>query len=120
MQPLLADADAALFSDATVFNEAAFVWAFASLRSHVHAPLEGADIAIVPIASAVSHARSPNARWEIKNGLFGKEKTLQVVATKDIPNRQAITLDFGPVRPPASLAHPYPYPNPYPHSHSCG
>ena len=40
------------FPEAT-FTEEAFLWAVAAVRSRVHAPLEGDQIALVPLADLV-------------------------------------------------------------------
>lgn len=41
---------------AATFSEAAFLWAVAAVRSRVHAPLEGDQLALVPLADLVSPA----------------------------------------------------------------
>lgn len=37
------------------FSYARFLWAVATLRAHVHAPLQGAQVALVPLADLVSN-----------------------------------------------------------------
>ena len=54
------------FPEAT-FTEAAFLWAVAAVRSRVHSPLEGDQLALVPLADLV-HPRirtssKPYLRW---------------------------------------------------------
>ena len=46
------DPDRALFP-ADVFTEDAFLWAVAVVRCRVHAPLEGDQLALVPLADLV-------------------------------------------------------------------
>lgn len=41
---------------AATFSEAAFLWAVAAVRSRVHAPLEGDQLALVPLADLVRPA----------------------------------------------------------------
>ena len=46
------EADRVLFS-AEVFTEDAFLWAVAVVRCRVHAPLDGDQLALVPLADLV-------------------------------------------------------------------
>lgn len=68
-QQLQADvfaADPSAFtSDAYTYDS--FLWAVGIIRSLVHAPLEGDKIALVPLASSLTHKRTGKARWSLKS-----------------------------------------------------
>ena len=58
------------------FDEASFRWAFGILRSRTMAPLDGANVALVPGLDLINHSSLSGARWRVgggggMGGLFG-------------------------------------------------
>lgn len=49
------------------FSFANFLWAVCTVRSRAHAPLEGASVALAPLASALSHRRGGKLQWKVKS-----------------------------------------------------
>lgn len=56
------EADRSLFP-ADVFTEDAFLWAVAVVRSRVHAPLDGDQLALVPLADLVRRLGVQGRSW---------------------------------------------------------
>eukprot|EP00878_Enallax_costatus_P013966 GHUV01014605.1.p1 GENE.GHUV01014605.1~~GHUV01014605.1.p1 ORF type:complete len:347 (+),score=91.08 GHUV01014605.1:276-1316(+) len=82
---------------ADAFNYSSFVWAVATVRSKLHAPLDSDPVALVPLADWLPHRRSANSTWRLKSaGLFGKGKVLTVEATKAVRKGEALSMDYGP------------------------
>lgn len=96
-----AELEATLFSKqrdvfpADVFTPAAFAWAAATVRARVHAPLDGADAAIVPGVDLTVHARGGGALRLGREGLLNASRAARVEPTSDVAPGEAITLDKG-------------------------
>lgn len=100
-----AELDASIFSkDRTLFPEAAFsaaafAWAAATVRARVHAPLDGADAAIVPGADLAAHARRGGAlRLGAAGPLGTGGRVARLEAATDLAPGDPVTLDAGPGR----------------------
>jgi len=112
-----------LFDTNTVFTYENFLWAVCSVRARVHPPLEGEQLAVVPLADLTQHRRAANSRWDVKKrggvgGFFGvgggsnngnnnnKNKgggggggggeSLILIAEQAIQLGDPISVDFGP------------------------
>lgn len=86
------------------------------MRARVHPPLEGEQLAVVPLADLTQHRRAANSKWEIKKsggGFFGvggdnnnnnknnnKNKggggSLVLIAEQAIQTGDPVSVDFGP------------------------
>jgi len=81
----------------SAFSYANFLWAVAHVRAHAHAPLEGDDLALVPLADEVAHRRAGNMAWKGKAaGFFGKGRSLVVEATRAVRKGEALSMDYAP------------------------
>ncbi|MEW5304886.1 MAG: hypothetical protein WDW36_007463 [Sanguina aurantia] len=83
----------------SVFTQAAFLSAAAAVRSSTHAPLEGEDIALVPLADQVRHARGGNSRYTARSvglSFLGGGRTLNVEATRTLRKGEEVTIDYAP------------------------
>ncbi|KAK9918129.1 hypothetical protein WJX75_001458 [Coccomyxa subellipsoidea] len=74
-----------------------FLWAVATVRSRVHSPLDGEDVALVPLADLVQHSKVQGARWQLQlaGGLFSKAQALVVEAERDYAEGEVVTMDYG-------------------------
>lgn len=102
-QQTFADLEANLFaSDRAAFPQEAFTYeaflsAAATVRSRAHAPLDGAELALVPLADQLPHSRAANCAWKAKGtGLFGKGRALVVEAARAVRKGEELSLDYGP------------------------
>lgn len=89
-----------------VFTYDAFLWASCTVRSRAHAPLDGENIALVPIADSVQHGRGAlaNVSWELKSaGLFGRGRTLAVEASRALQPQEPVVMDYAPGRTEGQL-----------------
>jgi [ribulose-bisphosphate carboxylase]-lysine N-methyltransferase len=87
--------------DPAVFSAEAFQWAALAVRARAHAPLDGADLALVPLADLVAHARGggANARWAPRGGgVFGGGRALALEAARALAPGELVAMDFGPGR----------------------
>lgn len=83
----------------SIFTLEKFLWAVGTVRSRLHSPLEGDDVAMVPVADATPHSTKGNTCWKLKGGgLFGQSRSLVVEATKNIRVGEALTLDYAPAK----------------------
>lgn len=86
----------------TTFTWDAFLWAACTVRARTHAPLEGDEVALVPVADCIQHASrgSENASWVVKPaGLFGRGRTLAVEVEKAFTDgNRPLTMRFDPGR----------------------
>ena len=53
------------------FDESSFRWAFGILRSRTMAPLEGANIALVPGIDLINHSSLSESVWKVGGGVAG-------------------------------------------------
>jgi [ribulose-bisphosphate carboxylase]-lysine N-methyltransferase len=93
-------ANAEIFPEAT-FTWEAFLWAACTVRARSHAPLDGEDVALVPLADLTQHARggAVSVTWSVKNaGLFGRGRALSVEADRALAAGASIAMDHGPNR----------------------
>ncbi|KAI8474940.1 MAG: rubisco large subunit N-methyltransferase [Monoraphidium minutum] len=104
-QQTFADLEASLFSQdrslfpAEAFTYEAFLWAAAAVRGRAHAPLDGAAVALVPLADQLPHRRDANCLWRTKqSGLFGRGQTLAIEAARAIRKGEALAMDYAPGR----------------------
>lgn len=85
-----------------IFTWDAFLWAACTVRARSHAPLDGQDLALVPLADLIQHARAPatGALWSLKAaGLFGGGKrSLAMEAERALQQGEPVSMDFGPIR----------------------
>ncbi|BDA46746.1 Actin-histidine N-methyltransferase [Coccomyxa sp. Obi] len=74
-----------------------FLWAVATVRSRVHSPLDGEDVALVPLADLVRHRKVEGAKWvlQLAGGLFSKAQALVVEAERDYAEGEVVTMDYG-------------------------
>lgn len=85
-----------------------FCWAVATVRSRSHAPLENADVALVPLADSVRHSRKANVVWKTKaSGLFGRGRQLCVETTRNIRKGEELTMDYAPGAPDSQVVRDY-------------
>jgi len=92
----------------SVLTPERFMWTVGTVRARLHAPLDGADTALVPLADAVSHRRAPNTTWKVKAaGLFGRGRALAVEATRPIRKGEALCMDFGAAKPDSDVMLDY-------------
>ncbi|GMH34132.1 hypothetical protein BSKO_01966 [Bryopsis sp. KO-2023] len=83
--------------DPSVFTFEAFCWGVGTVRARVHPPLDGNDVAMVPMADLVVHSRLANVTWELSSGnLLRRESSLVLKTTKEIGQGQTLQMDFGP------------------------
>ncbi|PRW51051.1 fructose-bisphosphate aldolase-lysine N- chloroplastic [Chlorella sorokiniana] len=87
--------------DPEVFSFDAFLWAACTVRARSHAPLDGANLALVPLADMTQHqcgARSSG--WQVRQvgGLFGAgaAPALVMEAAAAMEAGEAVAMDFGP------------------------
>ncbi|KAG7667185.1 putative [Fructose-bisphosphate aldolase]-lysine N-methyltransferase, chloroplastic [Nannochloris sp. 'desiccata'] len=89
-----------IFPEAT-FTWDAFLWAACTVRARSHAPLDGEDVALVPLADLTQHARGGAAsiNWAVKNaGLFGRGRVLAIEAERALTAGAPVAMDYGPTR----------------------
>ncbi|KAL3159238.1 hypothetical protein ABBQ32_011210 [Trebouxia sp. C0010 RCD-2024] len=89
------------------FSYDRFLWAVATLRAHVHAPLQGAQVALVPLADLVQHARDGNAHWKLQPAGFGRHQSLLVESKRELRAGTPLTMDFGPDKSDAQILLDY-------------
>ncbi|EFN56770.1 hypothetical protein CHLNCDRAFT_8187, partial [Chlorella variabilis] len=96
--------------DPIVFNFDAFLWAACTVRARAHPPLDGGNIALVPLADMVRSQPSwppDSAGWQLKQtgGLFGAGSTQALVmeASGSMAAGDAIAMDFGPQKSDGQL-----------------
>ncbi|GBF89663.1 rubisco large subunit N-methyltransferase [Raphidocelis subcapitata] len=107
LEATLFASDRALFP-AEAFTYEAFLWAAATVRGRAHAPLDGAAIALVPLADGLPHRRGGNCAWKAKSsGLFGQGRVLTVEAARAIRKGEELTMDYGPGKLDSSLLVDY-------------
>ena len=88
-------ADPAVF-DPDYFNLAGFKWAFATVRGHLHAPLDGGEeTAIVPAAAWVAHSSRSGATLQVRKGLFGKEAQAVLKTDRPLAAGAPVAMNFG-------------------------
>ena len=84
-----------------IFTWDAFLWAACTVRARSHAPLDGEELALVPLTDLTQHARAPTAGvyWSLKSaGLFGGKRALAVEAERALKQGEPVAMDFGPNR----------------------
>lgn len=75
----------------------AFLRAACAVRARVLPPLEGPDLALVPLAGLLRHARAAPAHWRLRaSGLFGGGREMVLEAVADMAAGQAVAVDCGP------------------------
>ena len=91
-----------------IFTWEAFLWAACTVRARTHAPLDGEDVSLVPLADLIQHARSSNAAWSLKSaGMFNKSKVLAVEAERALREGEPISMDYGAARTEGQLLLDY-------------
>jgi [ribulose-bisphosphate carboxylase]-lysine N-methyltransferase len=84
-----------------LFTWDAFLWAACTVRARSHSPLDGEDVALVPLADLTQHARggAVSITWAVKNaGLFGRGRVLAIEADRALAPGEPVAMDYGPSR----------------------
>ncbi|KAI7846455.1 hypothetical protein COHA_000066 [Chlorella ohadii] len=89
--------------DPAVFSFDAFLWAACTVRARSHAPLDGANLALVPLADMTQHQRGARSSgWQVRQvgGLFGAgaAPALVMEAAAAMEAGEAVAMDYGPKR----------------------
>ena len=74
-----------------------FLWAVCTVRARVYAPLEGDNLAIVPLGDLTQHRRNANCKWELKSaGLFRTGgRMLALTAQRPLAVGESVSVDLG-------------------------
>lgn len=78
----------------------AFLWAFGALKTNALRPFsQPQSLRIAPSLQMVSHSRRPNCNTKFSSsGIFKKDETLDLVATRPIREGDPILYDFDPTK----------------------
>eukprot|EP00891_Asterochloris_glomerata_P003649 jgi/Astpho2/3649/Aster-07852 len=81
---------------ADVFTWESFLWAVATVRARIHAPLQGQQAALVPFADLVQHRRGRSQGWKLQSGGmgFGKSQALSLAADRQLEAGEVVTMNF--------------------------
>lgn len=80
------------------FTAAAFKWAAVTVRGRSRPPLEGEDLALVPLADLVQHSRRGGVVSKLETGRFGGGRALKLSAAGQLAGGSALEADLGAER----------------------
>mmetsp|Transcript_8444 Transcript_8444/g.15655 ORF Transcript_8444/g.15655 Transcript_8444/m.15655 type:complete len:517 (+) Transcript_8444:84-1634(+) len=77
-----------------------FFWAFGVLKTNALRPFsQPQTLRIIPMLNMITHGRQPNSNTKFaSSGIFKKDETLDLLATRDIGEGEVVSYDFDPTK----------------------